>query len=71
MDRLPSRWRNALPTNVWLGVSVESPEYYWRVDVLRDLPAHVRFLSVEPLLAAVPHLQRFEPGVESALLLIE
>lgn len=37
--------------NVWQGVSVESPEYLSRIDDLRSIPAAVRFLSLEPLLA--------------------
>lgn len=38
-------------TNIWLGVSVEDRKYGLpRVDVLRTIPAAVRFLSVEPLL---------------------
>ncbi len=41
------------PPNVWVGVSVEAPEYVWRVDHLRPVPAAVRFLSVEPLLARI------------------
>lgn len=37
--------------NVWLGVSVEDRKYgVPRIDVLRTIPAAVRFLSVEPLL---------------------
>jgi len=40
----------ALP-NVWLGVSVEDRKYGLpRIDILRETPAAVRFLSVEPLL---------------------
>jgi protein gp37 len=42
-----------LPGNVWLGVSVENEAYTWRVDVLREIPAAVRFLSVEPLLGSL------------------
>src|SRR5690606_371028 len=38
------------PKNVWMGVSVESPEYLWRVDYLRKVNATVRFVSAEPLL---------------------
>lgn len=38
------------PANVWMGVSVESQRYAWRVDRLRQVPARVRFLSCEPLL---------------------
>ena len=38
-------------SNVWLGVSVEDRKYGLpRIDVLRNIPAAVRFLSVEPLL---------------------
>lgn len=42
--------------NVWLGVSVESSAYVARVDVLRRIPAAVRFLSVEPMLGPLPRL---------------
>ena len=41
------------PANVWMGTSVESATYYWRIDELRKVPAAVRFLSVEPLLGPV------------------
>ena len=44
------------PSNVWMGVSVESPEYAWRIDYLRRTSAAVRFVSAEPLLAALPGL---------------
>ena len=43
-------WPDALP-NVWLGVSVEDRKYGLpRIDILRETPAAVRFLSIEPLL---------------------
>ena len=38
------------PTNVWMGVSIETVDYLWRADHLREVPASVRFLSLEPLL---------------------
>ena len=38
------------PTNVWLGVSVENQRWAARIDSLRTIDAHVRFLSCEPLL---------------------
>jgi protein gp37 len=44
------------PKNVWMGVSVETPKYYWRIDCLRQAPARVRFISAEPLLAALPDI---------------
>lgn len=44
------------PRNVWMGVSVESQEYTQRIADLVQVPAAVRFLSVEPLLGPIPHL---------------
>lgn len=44
------------PYNVWMGVSVESDEYCWRIDRLRSTPAAVRFLSLEPLLGPLSGL---------------
>jgi protein gp37 len=37
--------------NVWLGVSVENPNFLYRMELLRQIPATVRFISAEPLLA--------------------
>jgi protein gp37 len=42
-------WRWPLP-NVWLGVSVENQHFLSRIDVLKDVPAALRFVSFEPLL---------------------
>lgn len=42
--------------NVWLGSSIESDDYCWRADELRQVPAAVRFLSLEPLLGPLPSL---------------
>jgi protein gp37 len=44
------------PENVWMGVSVENPDYTFRIDDLRATGAAVKFLSVEPLLAPIPGL---------------
>jgi protein gp37 len=41
------RW----PSNVWIGVSVETSKYLYRIDHLRKVPAPTRFVSFEPLLA--------------------
>jgi len=38
------------PENVWMGVSVENEKYKYRIDHLRKTNAHVKFLSLEPLL---------------------
>jgi protein gp37 len=44
------------PTNLWMGVSVESAKYASRIDHLRRTPAAVKFLSLEPLLGPLRHL---------------
>ena len=41
------------PANVWLGVSIESSRFTDRADVLREIPAAVRFISAEPLLGSL------------------
>jgi protein gp37 len=43
--------------HIWQGVTVEHPDYYDRIDLLRKSGAHVKFLSLEPLLAAMPKLK--------------
>jgi protein gp37 len=42
--------------NVWVGTSIESDRYAFRADHLRNTPAAVRFLSLEPLLGPLPSL---------------
>lgn len=44
------------PSNVWMGVSVESQEYTTRIDCLRTTGAATKFLSVEPLLGPIENL---------------
>ena len=53
MECLPDDWGDGYP-NVWLGVSVENQEMYdARVPMLADIPAAVRFLSLEPLIGPI------------------
>ena len=44
----------APPTNVMLGVSVESARRQYRIDWLRDQPATTKFISFEPLVECIP-----------------
>lgn len=51
----PGQW----PSTVWLGVTVETPEYLWRVQEALRARASVTFISHEPALEPVdfrPHL---------------
>jgi len=45
------------PANVWMGVSVESEKYKFRIDQLRKTRAKTKFLSLEPLLGPLPNLK--------------
>jgi protein gp37 len=42
--------------HIWMGVSVEEESYTFRIDHLRETGAHVKFLSLEPLLGPLPGL---------------
>lgn len=42
--------------HIWMGVSVENQDYVHRIDSLRQTHAHVKFLSLEPLLGPLPKL---------------
>ncbi|CAN5816173.1 phage Gp37/Gp68 family protein [soil metagenome] len=44
------------PENVWMGVSVENQKYAYRSAMLSQVPALVRFLSVEPLIGPIHEL---------------
>lgn len=62
------RERGAIPwplNNVWIGVSVEDSDHRFRLDELMQIPAWVRFASIEPLLSAAmvidPWLPCFVP----------
>jgi protein gp37 len=42
--------------HIWMGVTVENTRYRNRIEHLRRTGAHVKFLSLEPLLGAMPNL---------------
>ena len=42
--------------HIWMGVSVETAKYTYRINHLRDSGAEIKFLSLEPLLGPLPHL---------------
>lgn len=42
--------------NIWIGVSVEDDKVLDRINHLRHVDAHIRFLSLEPLLGPLPNL---------------
>lgn len=53
-DYLKRRYRDRQPPeHIWLGVSVENSKAKGRIEHLRQAPAAVRFLSIEPLIGPV------------------
>jgi protein gp37 len=44
------------PENVWMGVSVESDRFTYRIDHLRRTRARIKFLSLEPLIGPLTSL---------------
>jgi len=51
---------------IWMGVSVENEKYTYRIDDLRKTAAHVKFLSLEPLLGPLRKLNL--RGIDWAIL---
>lgn len=49
LECLPTDWGEGYP-NVWIGVSVENQFRTNRIDVLKEVPATIKFVSFEPLL---------------------
>ncbi|MCG3155307.1 MAG: hypothetical protein DKINENOH_01913 [bacterium] len=43
-------------SHIWMGVSVETEDYLFRIDHLRHTAAQVKFLSLEPLLGPLQRL---------------
>lgn len=43
-------------SNIWMGVSVESKEFEFRIDLLRKTNAAIKFLSIEPMICSTPDL---------------
>ncbi len=42
--------------NIWVGVSVENSAVLDRMDLLKQVPAKIKWLSLEPLLGPLPNL---------------
>ena len=42
-----------IPPHIWMGTSVENEDYKYRIDELRQVKCHTRFLSIEPLLGSM------------------
>ena len=50
--------------NIWAGVSVESSDYYFRIEDLKRSKAVTKFLSIEPLLGGLPSIGKHLKGID-------
>jgi protein gp37 len=50
LNKTHGRKDATLPAHIWIGVSVENQKCLDRMDILRSVPAALRFISFEPLL---------------------
>lgn len=64
-----ARWNGGLPENIWAGASVTGEKTLTRIDGLLEVPASVRFLSLEPLVERVwlPVRERTSEAEQSAI----
>ncbi len=49
-DLFENYYGDVIPPHIWMGTSIESEDHKWRIDALRQVKCHTRFLSIEPLL---------------------
>jgi protein gp37 len=61
LTKRPGRARKLMseldwPGNLWFGTSVEDERFAFRIDQLRATPAPLKFVSAEPLLGPLEHL---------------
>ena len=48
--------KQTIPSHIWMGVSVENSDYLERIDELRNVECHTRFISFEPLLGSIENV---------------
>lgn len=56
IQKFVDQYGKEFPRNVWVGATMERHDYRHRIDILREAPAHVRFLSIEPLIESAGEL---------------
>jgi len=62
---LPADWNEEWDKkyrHVWIGTTVEDPQFYWRMDLLCKIKTTLRFVSCEPLLAPLSDLKQHGLG---------
>jgi protein gp37 len=55
--------RFQIPQHIWVGVSVENNDYLKRIEILKQVPATIRFVSFEPLIGPVRVKQQALEGI--------
>ena len=53
MHQFFKEWNKPIPSNFYFGTTITNADDSWRVEELLQIPAAVRFVSVEPMLGAI------------------
>ena len=68
LTKRPQNIKKLLPENlasapnIWLGTTIESPDFLWRADALNENEkAHIRFVSMEPLIEQTSIIEKIGP----------
>ncbi|MGM0285783.1 phage protein [Enterococcus sp. AZ063] len=61
LTKRPERLKKLSPklnfsNNIWIGTTVENDKYLKRIDLIRNIPAKIKFLSCEPLLGSLKNM---------------
>jgi protein gp37 len=59
-DLFENYYGDVIPPHIWMGTSIENDDHKWRIDALRQVKCHTRFLSIEPLLGYMGKLDLTE-----------
>lgn len=57
---VPKTWLDKPLYNVWYGTSVEDNRVRERIDILAEVPAVMRFLSIEPMIGDIDYPESFK-----------
>lgn len=52
-ERFYGGYLGIIPQNIWIGTSIENAEQLQRLQILKQIPAHMKFISFEPLLSKI------------------
>lgn len=55
-ERVYGGYMGIIPSNIWIGTTIEDMTQIHRLNTLKQTPAHVKFVSFEPLLGEINNI---------------